>query len=734
MKKLIILIILLLATPVFAISYDSNGTGGGDWGVAASWNPLGIPGAGDDVDILAGDTIEIDGDISVGGSPGNNTTWNIAIHGDLEWPTNPGADWTFSAFSSMRVYNGGTFKIGTKVGPLNCSNTALVQFQTAAQKYYIHIEDGAEFIVNGCVGYPATSGSVIRSRISACSNITCNAGAITITLDDTHNWSAARTDSIGVGNHRLIIGSGGGLTNPLGDLSEITTVVAYPAANTASIVLANNHQVGDIVINATRNIGFTSTTAANHSKIYSAGGEYFVKWTSLDEMGDSTTTNGALVFDDAVKTLGSWDYISATNCDDTAAVTCFYGNSSTWTSMQYNVAYSVNAGRGFDLLGTSTTTKSTTGLMAISGTGASTGIKLKDTDDPFLLDECWLSGFPIGINGSMIQLTDSLFHEISSVTATFTAPVSFYRRVPVIIQDNEIRNVAGGFDVAIYNGRVIENDFDNSADFCLQLSETETVDFFLDGNTYDNCSVGLLVSARSGNIYSVNEDYGSTNANVDGTIVFEGFALLNAFQNSMRATFNEGTFVAESVPPWTDGPIWIDNTANWFERAALGPETFLTVHNKNSVEGDHWGIGPGGLIIERDTTFFIDNTLNLKVTPYAADRYHRVPLGSVYVDSGDVLTIKVKVRKNQAMAAARLPRLVLKGSGFDPETDTDTMQDINNTWDQLQVSGTATAGGKVSLYLEVIGELAAGASPPTIEPKDPPTLIIYADELSFTRQ
>jgi uncharacterized repeat protein (TIGR01451 family) len=52
---------LLIASSSFAATYTSNGTGGGAFGVAATWSPQGVPGGGDTVIITASDTVTLSG-------------------------------------------------------------------------------------------------------------------------------------------------------------------------------------------------------------------------------------------------------------------------------------------------------------------------------------------------------------------------------------------------------------------------------------------------------------------------------------------------------------------------------------------------------------------------------------------------------------------------------------------------------------------------------------------------
>ena len=104
----LVLLCSLLSTPALAIDYTSAATG--DWSVGANWNPVGVPGVGDTVTILAAHRINIDGNITIGTSPAIDT-YDVDIAGTLAWPSNPAANWTLTLNTSVRISSGGEFRI-----------------------------------------------------------------------------------------------------------------------------------------------------------------------------------------------------------------------------------------------------------------------------------------------------------------------------------------------------------------------------------------------------------------------------------------------------------------------------------------------------------------------------------------------------------------------------------------------------------------------------------------------
>jgi len=282
------------------------------------------------------------------------------------------------------------------------------------------------------------------------------------------------------------------------------------------------------------------------------------------------------------------------------------------------------------------------------------------------------------------------------------------------------------------------NDFDNCDHAGIYLATAIAgCDIYLSGNTYDNCNSGnnanwgaLYINPSSLSLYAVDEDFGSTTVNNRTNILWNTDQIGSTYMDRVRATCNECILNAPANAHWAN-PIWYSG-GTWEDRAGIGPESFFSIHNENAVADDHWTFGPGGMIIERETVTIVDGSLRLKVTPFSADRYHRVPLGKIHVASGDNLTVTMQTRKDETVPVGSRPRLSLKGCGFDPIIDNDEMSDAINTWETVTVTGAANAKGVVHVYLEVRGKAApAGVDP--YEPVDPPTLEIYGDAISYTK-
>lgn len=779
MKKFLLILFLLLPSTAFGAAFNSNGTGGGLWNAAggASWDsPPNIPGAADTVTILVGDTITIDGNIAVGNNAANDTTYNIDILGNLVWPQSPAGNWTFSPSSTIRLNGTGKFYIGCSPGSptdrLNCANYAIVDFQTGGGiKYDIRIDGAsAQLLARGCQGYHASAGVVTRARITACAP-NCNAGINrTLTLDTAVNWQAVTNPVTvaGTGNPEVIIGSGGNLTAPGGWNAEVTEIDLYPAANQVrATALANNHQIGDMIVNPTKNILFRSSNAANHGSIYAdpPSGQtlkpLMLSWARIDEMGDAATATAAAIGINLNASTDNWGTIEhtwVTNCEDGGNVACVYIVEGDWDSFDWNGIHDPGtAGYGIRILG-NRFDKTITGFTGIDigGAGVPTGYAFHsiDTSPNVLLDQMWVSCAGYGHYGATQGVSNSVFHHLNYRCMQTTIGYTYERHRPIVYSDNECRNVGNnGLYTVAHTAWLFRNDFDNCDDSCVHLAAgTQTmVDHYAQDNTYDNCNAdglpappaadadvmgGVQLHMYSGTYYSSNDSYGATDPNHRNNITIR-HVTMNAGSENWRVTVNDPVYINPVNPNWAY-PFRFYQNDEWKYKAAREAFTFATMHNRNQVAGIHQGFGPGGMYFERitgagPTGGWVNNTINLKVIPFAADRYCRIPLGKIHVDSGDILTVNLQIQKNQAIAAGRRPRLTLKGSGFDLTADYDEMADVNNAWDAVQVTGAATATGLVHIYVEVLNDLSGDASYPTTKPVDPPVIIVYVDGISYTK-
>lgn len=785
MKRLFLsTLFLLFSCNVYANAYVSQQDGNWsrasnnadspwfDGGVQSGW--ASFPQAADTVTIAVGDTVTIDGNIAVGNNAANDTTYNIDILGNLVWPQSPAGNWTFSPSSTILLNGTGKFYIGCSPGSptdrLNCNNTAIIEFQTAGAVTYDLRIDGAsaQLIARGCEGYPANAaGTETRARITACAP-DCNAGPNrTFTLDTVVDWTTTVSGNPATvsGNADVVIGSGGNLTPPGGWNAEVAEINLYPAANQIRIAtLANNHQIGDILANPTRNILFTVSSPATHGSVFAdpPSGQtlkpFMLSWVRFDEMGSGTTVTTTAIGINLNATTDNWgtiEYTWLTNCGQGAGnAHCMYILEGDWDSFDWNGVHDPGTtGSGIYVVA-NRFNKTITGFTAIDigGAGIPQGYAFSSGSGTpnKIMDQMWVSCAGRGHAGSTQGINNSIFHHIYNSGINTPIGYTYARHIPIIYADNEFRNIRlNGLQSQAHTAWLLRNDFDNCDGSCvfLDVGIQTMVDHYSIDNTYDNCNAddtagdvegGVQLNMFSGTYYSTNDSFGATDANHRNNISIR-HPNISAGSENWRVIVNDAVYVNPANPTWAYPFRFYQNNV-WTYKVAREAHTFATMHNQNQVEGVMFGFGPGGMIIERvtgagPTGGWPEDNLNLKIIPFAADRYCRVPLGKIHVDSGDTLTVDLQIQKNQAIAAGRRPRLVLKGSGFDLIADYDEMTNVNNAWDAVQVVGVATATGLVHIYVEVLNDLepAPGVDYVGIEPVDPPTIIVYVDGISYTK-
>jgi hypothetical protein len=143
-------------------------------------------------------------------------------------------------------------------------------------------------------------------------------------------------------------------------------------------------------------------------------------------------------------------------------------------------------------------------------------------------------------------------------------------------------------------------------------------------------------------------------------------------------------------------------------------------------------IGTRGQITNEATTI-IDGTYALKMQPYSCVNQsavlHARPI-QIPVNEGQTVTVKISLRKNVSKATGRRPTAYLFGLGIDDEAE---MADVNNTWNEVAVSGTAGVTGFVDFWVSAgFNDYDPAGGDNFYTPKTLGTVTVYADGLSVT--
>src|ERR1051326_1949446 len=150
---ILFLIAIFFSSPY---SYATNrvSTGSGNWATAGTWSPSGIPAAGDNITIAAGDTVTMDG------NPGARN--DLTINGTASW----GGARTTNISGNLTMNNGSSIA-GNVTGTLNVTGTFTIPAGAT-------VTIGK--ITTNITGATSVSGSVTFNSASG----TKNFGALTI--------------------------------------------------------------------------------------------------------------------------------------------------------------------------------------------------------------------------------------------------------------------------------------------------------------------------------------------------------------------------------------------------------------------------------------------------------------------------------------------------------------------------------------------------------------------------
>jgi len=164
---------------VAAIS--SNGTGGGNWSVSSTWSGGVVPGVGDSVTIVAGDTVTVDStSITFGSSPASNGD-ALIINGTLNFGTISSAT-TFTCNGGIVVNSGGDIT-GDANGYIN----------------YIQIDNGTTNVnypfrvLEGGGLHLTDSGARSTRYVEIASNASAGQPNIVVDTDVSSDWKAGDT-------------------------------------------------------------------------------------------------------------------------------------------------------------------------------------------------------------------------------------------------------------------------------------------------------------------------------------------------------------------------------------------------------------------------------------------------------------------------------------------------------------------------------------------------------------
>jgi hypothetical protein len=759
--KILVLLGAILWSPMsWATAYVSAQTG--NWNSSSTWTPSGVPGVGDTASISNTHTVTITSTASVGTSPSNTTTYVLTVNagGVLKFEDNAASDRTLSVYGNINI-NGGTIYMGTAANPVPCSRRYKMQiFQFGGSytySYRIYYASAAsKFEIHGCEGFPAWNGStslstITRARITECDQNPCT-GAVTLTLDQSPNW---QVNSTGLSSGSILVGVGGGTTDPGSNTHELVNATSFPAPNQVSLTLSQTHQVGDIVANLARNAIVTGGNSSNQQPyLYRLSAlapttsfdtaAYPFRWARFDHVGDSIY--GTLYFSGSGAVYSvDLDNVAMSYCGENGGNgSCLQlSHTQGYYDLDNSIFHNDGTDRVLDLTPPSQVsfwpdypiehtniTLAGGGIHSVympRGNAVWNGLWTTDTAHVDFCNSC--------LNCLVHKTaTNSPCLQIGDIGDAWQK-----QGHNVIISNNEL-NWCGDDGIMSKSGRLTLHDTSiyGAVDSCVRiLNATYAIDFTGYNNTYDLCNTssgadaGFYIQTRAGDIRLYNETFGAVSANDNANIMIYQAPYGNASMDRTRFVCDHcdfGTVVNPSA--WISaGYVNLPLSGSPANTGPLnfGSDTYYTLHAVNKVAGVHQGWGPQGIYISKDATYFVDNTLNLRVKPWSPQDYQEVPLGDTYVAAGKTVTVVLQVRKSES--AQFPPRLSMDGVGFHKDVDFDQMTDGVNVFEELTLSGVASTSGTLKIYLDVRGNYDPGSTSLGVYP---PTLEIWADGYSVT--
>ena len=264
----------------------SNGTGGGNSNVGASWAGGVVPVSGDKVIVAAGDTITMVANATWGDdpgapTPGTTTTGSIEVNGTLKFSRSVSA--TLTCRGQLLIKNGGLLDMGSVGDPISnvavIARLALNDSATLANgKYGLELQDGAQW-----TGYGA-----IRKRWTKLTTALIAGSSTTCVVADATGWQVG--DVIYFGSTQAYNAT------PRLDSKTLTSVSGNTIVWSGAVTYA--HAIGGHVCNASSNVRVTRFNASFQTYVYAyhltLGGNRRLDHVELHQIGVNVTNKGGL--------------------------------------------------------------------------------------------------------------------------------------------------------------------------------------------------------------------------------------------------------------------------------------------------------------------------------------------------------------------------------------------------------------------------------------------------------
>lgn len=727
----------------------------GDWSNAATWGGGGVPGIGDTAFIPGGIQVDVDGNIDMGTTPNNQTTYVLDIGGTLYWKRTAGVNWQFVVRGNIRVNENGTLDIGTAASPIPASSTAEISMPvnlSTANHWRIYVE-GGHLYVHGAVAYEMADADSQRTMLAS---PLASGASSAMSLQDPVDWPAGKD---------VWISAGGDPDLSPGTFEHNVNLASKTDASNYTVSASYSHQENAFVVYPHRNVKFEGGSTSNQGMCISGYANtlsgalnmvidirwaYFLYAGSYPSSPDLAAINFRVYVSSSSSSLSSdqlvldslvFDFPGSTQARVLHA-TCRLGFSSAVTiSNVHSRRFYVFKDRPDEFYGKINFNNCT--VVDHYNDGFITG-RTGFTYERMYLNDLWYESHAPATSSSYIMV-DGPVQEINNLR--------YYCGFQVIKGTSGYEGTSCDSVPVIISNAIINNAYDEA----FELDDDVPRDFIFKNCVFTGTGYSPIYLRRCGDVYLHNcEFYGNNSRNSSsragcvsiygvGSRSVECYSCTfgsnanpnNRFNNyvDMYVGYNiRGRIVfveCEAHQPaiYSLGSSWMHealrmvvgfsgyNYLYWTDRVKMAPlmsvefvkclsydsglnELFAT--SFPGANNDPILISGSGGEVRKESTTTLDDTLALKALPFAAaiDNHATVckPI-RIPVENGQTVTVDVSMQKNADGFRARQPSVFLHGCGiYDSDS---TTAGVFGTWESLQVTGTSNKAGIVELWFTI---------------------------------
>jgi hypothetical protein len=763
----------------------------GDWSSSATWGAA-APGDGDTAQINSAHVVSIDGSITVGTNPANNTTYVVIVKtgGTLKWKDNPTGSWTFTVKGNITVERGGVFQIGDETTRIPAGQTATLYFptDTGAFAAWRMLCQGT-FKAYGAQSYHMADANSQRAKLTTA--IAPGSG-VSFTVDAPVDWQTGDIVFVGVGGDKTA-------ANPTADTAERVTITRTNAT-TFTATFAYAHAINDFAVHGARNVIIRGGNGAGKGFCFffnQVSTAYYnvvvcnIDWAKLQYCGVTGQIAAVVYKIDDIATE-NYTEVPATNLKVS------------------NTVFDMSGGDRYTGPGR-TDSGCVEVFMVRRFTGELSHYFLENVHAWDMSNVFYVSGYQYRGYTYRVDKISALFHSghgfrtisnmysrihVSNVWFEHRSTTETTQRVCLgcaSLRDSEIHVARGVFrneafcllgptELVIENTKIyhtleaVESAYGVSAVVNLYVRNCEFRVVYYAGiewnggrlevsnTSFDACNGvnDVYSGAVRPRVYAGNDaifdrcTFGMAAVNYRHNIVLYESTARPRRVVLYKCQFKEPlNWTAGGNKYYKEAMLWsayLQNSSAWTTREQFPAQSSIEWVNciaQNAAGADRWAIDCAGIThlaytggggeVRNEPTNIIDGTFAKKILPFMTRNdfiaNYTCPV-QVYVDAGKTVTCKLSFKRTAT--GNRLPGLRLAGSGILSEARM-TKAAGDPTWDELTVSGVASHDGMVDLFvlggtnITTTGNGDDGTAPPivTTNPELMFGVIVYADKLQI---